>query len=132
MRWREGVYTMRLGMIVAGVLAVALASSVGHAAEQAADTGRMCAVGVSSGRNIGEPLAAAGVAAVTKGVQTKGCQPGDVLEMTYAEGNPAPIVAQFCDLGRQVFLYTPPPNYAQVGITSELVCSLVGARRAGR
>lgn len=118
--------------VAAGIVALGLVPGVGHAAEQAADTGKMCAVGVSSGRNIGESLTAAGVAAVAKGIQAKGCQPGDVLEMTYAEGNPAPIIAQFCDLGRQVFLYTPPPNYAQVGITSELVCSLVGARRAGR
>ncbi len=51
--------------------------------------------------------------------------------MTYAEGNPAPVIAQFCDLGRQVFIYTPPPNYTQVGITSELVCSLSG-KRSGR
>lgn len=130
MRWREDGYATVSA--VAGLLAVLLLPGVGRAAEQAQDTGRICAVGVSSGRTISEPLSAAGVAAVAKAIQAKNCQAGDVLEMTYGEGNLAPVIAQFCDLGRQVFIYNPPPNYAQVGITSELVCSLAGARRAAR
>lgn len=120
---------MRAWTIAASVLATALAPSFGRAAE---DTGKLCAVSVSSGRNIGESLTVAGVAAAAKAIQARNCQAGDVLEMTYAEGNPAPIIAQFCDLGRRFFIYTPPPNYAQVGVTSELVCSLAGARRTGR
>jgi hypothetical protein len=112
------------------MLAIPLAP--GSARATAEDTGKICTVGVSSGRTIGEALSAAGVAAVAKAIQAKGCQAGDVLEMTYGEGNLAPIIAQFCDLGRQVFIYNPPPNYTQVGITSELVCSLVGGRRTGR
>ncbi len=123
---------MKVWTVAASVLAVAIAAGVGRAAEQAQDTGKICVVSVSSGRNIGESMTSAGVAAAAKAIQAKSCQPGDVLEMMYAEGNPAPIIAQLCDLGRRVFIYNPPPNYTQVGVTSELVCSLAGARRTSR
>ena len=123
MRWREC-----LCMTAAAGMLAALAPGVASAAE---DTGKVCAVAVSSGHNIGESLSTAGVATVAKALQAKGCQAGDVLDVTYAEGNPAPVIAQFCDLGRRVFIYTPPPNYTQVGIASELVCSLSG-KRSGR
>lgn len=121
MRWREV-------LILAALAPCALAPGAARAAD---DTGKICAVALSSGRSIGEALGAGSAGAIANAVKAKNCQPGDALEVTYAEGNPAPVIAQFCDLGRHVYLYAPPPNYAQVGITSELVCSLV-ARRTGR
>lgn len=121
-------------LIAAGALAALLAPAVrGRAAEPAQDTGRICGVNLSASRTVSEPLAsAAGIAAVARSIQAARCQAGDILEMGYAEGNPIPIMAQFCDFGRQIRVYNPPPSYAQVGIGSELACSLVGARRSSR
>ena len=110
--------------LAAGALAAFLAPGAARAAD---DTGRVCAVNATSGKP-GEGLS---LAAVTRAVQAAHCAPGDALELTYAEANPAPVVAQFCDLARQIYAYNAPSSFAQVGITSELVCSLA-TRRTGR
>lgn len=120
-------------LAVAGALAMLLAPGPGRAAEQMPDTGRVCSVNLSASRSLSESLnAAAGAAAVARSIQAEHCQGGDILEIIYPETDPIPVIAQFCDFGRQIHIYNPPPSYAQVGITSELVCSLVGARRGSR
>lgn len=125
---------MRRWLLVAGVLMLPLAPGVGRAADQAQDTGRICSVSLSSsGRPLNESLsAAAGTAAIAKSIQAAHCQAGDILEMKYSEADPVAIMAQFCDFARQIHTYNPPSTYVQVGITSELVCSFVGARRSNR
>ena len=126
---------MRLWLIAAGVLVPLVAPGFGHAQDisRVQDTGRICSVNLSSSRTLSESLnATAGTAAVARAIQAARCQAGDILEMSYPETNPIPVMAQFCDFGRQIHIYNPPQSYAQVGITSELVCSLVGARRSNR
>ena len=113
------VWQLTIGLFVLGI---------GSAAAQTADTGRICAVAIASPGKPGEGMAAA----AARSVQAQHCQAGDVLELTYTETNPVPAMAQLCDFSRQIHTYTPPPSFAQVGITSELVCSLVGARRTNR
>ncbi len=120
---------MRFWLIVAGVLVPLIAPGVSHAQ----DTGRICSVNLSSSRTLSESLnTTAGAAAVARAIQATHCQAGDILEMSYPETDPIPVMAQFCDFGRQIHVYNPPQSYAQVGITSELVCSLVGGRRSNR
>lgn len=109
-----------------------LISPLARAAESPADTGRTCRVSLVSTKATSESLNAATAAAAARAIQAAHCQPGDALDLAYAAMNPAPVIAEFCDLSRQIFLYDPPPAYAQVGITSELVCSLAGPRRTNR
>ena len=117
----------------ASVLAMLVAPGHGWAAEQAQDTGRICSVNLSTTRTLNESLnASAGTAALARSIQAARCQAGDILELNSPEADPIPVMAQFCDFGRQIHLYNPPPNYAQVGVNSELVCSLVGTRRSSR
>jgi hypothetical protein len=137
MLWRRrlGMTKMdaRPWLIVAGALATLLAPGHGRAADQAQDTGKICSVSLSSSRTVAESLnSTAGAAAIARSVQAEHCQAGDILEMSYAEGDPVPVMAQLCDFGRQIHVYNTPPSYAQVGISSELVCSLIGTRRSNR
>ena len=125
---------MRPWLFVAGVMVPLLAPGVSHAADQVQDTGKICSVNLAtSSRTLSESLSTtAGTAAIAKSIQASHCQAGDILEINYPEADPIPIMAQFCDFSRQVHVYNPPSTYVQVGITSELVCSLVGARRSNR
>ena len=118
-------------------LAMALLSgltpSLARAAESAPDTGKVCAVNLSAPARPGESLnTPAGIAAAARAVQAMHCQAGDILQMSYSEADPTPVMAQLCDFGRQIHIYNPPPSYAQVGISSELVCALAEARRTSR
>ena len=120
-------------LAVAGVLTMLLAPEHSQAVEQAQDTGRICSVNLSTSRTLSESLnTTTGTAAIARSIQATHCQAGDILELNSPEADPIPVMAQFCDFGRQIHLYTPSPNYAQVGINSELVCSFVGARRTSR
>ncbi len=137
MHWRRrrGVAGRGMGpwLAGAGVLTVLLALGHGRAAEQASDTDRICSVNLSSTRTLRESLnATVSTAALAKAIQAAHCQAGDILELNSPEADPIPVMAQFCDFGRQIQLYTPSPGYAQVGINSELVCSLVVPRRSSR
>ncbi len=124
---------MGLWLAGAGVLAMLAAPGHGRAAEQAQDTGRICSVNLASTRTLRDSLnATASTAALAKAIQAAHCQAGDILELNSPEADPIPVMAQFCDFGRQIQLYTPSPGYAQVGINSELVCSLAGTRRSNR
>lgn len=112
-------WQLAIGLFVLGI---------GSAAAQTGEPGRVCAVAITSPSKPGESMAAA----AARSVQAQHCQAGDILELTYTETNPVPAMAQLCDFARQIHTYTPPPSFAQVGITSELVCSLAGGRRTNR
>ena len=119
--------------MLAMALAPGLAPSLARAAEPAPDTGKVCAVNMPSPARPGESLnTPAGIAAAARAVQALHCQAGDILQMSYSEADPTTAMAQLCDFGRQIHIYNPPPSYAQVGISSELVCALAGARRTSR
>ena len=119
---------MRSWLLATCLLALVALNSSGRAAETPADTGKICAVTATPPARPGESLSTSAAHAV----QALHCQPGDILEMTYAEGDPTPVMAQLCDFGRQINVYNAPPRFAQVGITSELVCSLAATRRTHR
>ena len=119
---------MRAWLPVTCLLALIALDRPGRAAEPPADTGKICAVSAAPPARPGESLSTSAAHAV----QALHCQPGDILEMTYAEGDPTAVMAQLCDFGRQIDVYNAPPRFAQVGITSELVCSLAGGRRTNR
>ena len=119
---------MRAWLAATCLLALSALSEPGRAAEPPADTGRICAVSAAPPARPGESLSAS----AARAVQALRCQPGDILEMAYAEGDPTPVMAQLCDFDRQIHVYNAPPRFAQVGITSELVCALAATRRTNR
>ena len=123
MIWRN------LGLIAGfGIL-----SAARPAAAQPADTGRVCAIALAAGNPAqGFQDAPSRLTAVGRTILAHHCQPGDALELSRLDANPAAIVAQFCDLGRQVFLFRPAAIDMQVGINGELVCSYAGTRRIAR
>ena len=116
--------------LMAALLVLAAAQP---AAAQPADTGRICAVTLAAGNPAhGFQDAPSRLAAVARTILAHHCQSGDVLELSRLDANPAAIVAQFCDLGRQIVLFKPTAIDMQVGISGELVCAYTGTRRTAR
>jgi hypothetical protein len=111
--------------------ALAVALMTGSAEAQETDTGRICDVLMAEKRMPNAPQfpdASAAIEDLANIIPAR-CQPGDVLMLFNIVVNPTVIIAQFCDLGHQIYLYQPPQRYENSGINPELVCSLVQRRK---